>query len=232
MTRPDTDIPEDLRPAILDAVLDHVPFDGWTETAVTAAARDLDIDRALIKLAYPGGLVEMIDAFSRRADRMAVDALAARGLDTLKVRDRVALAVRTRIEVAAAHREAARRAVSLLALPANAAQGAAMTWRTADVLWRAVGDTSTDANYYSKRAILSGVFSATVLYWLNDESEGSSDTWAFLDRRIGDVMKIEKAKGQMRKLTERLPDLTRIMGRARYRDAGGPSHRSYQSPRG
>lgn len=225
MTKPDTDIPEDLRPAILDAVLDHVAFDGWTEAAMTAAARDLDIDRALITLAYPGGLIEMIDAFSRRADRMAADALAERGLDTLKVRDRVALAVRVRIEVAAAHREAARRAVSFLALPPNAAHGAAMTWRTADTLWRAVGDTSTDANYYSKRAILSAVFSATVLYWLNDESEGSADTWAFLGRRIGDVMKIEKAKGRVRKLTDRLPDLARMMGRVRYRGPESPSPR-------
>lgn len=219
MSKPETDIPEDLRPALLDAVLAHVPFDGWSKAAVRAAARDLDLDPAMAELAYPGGLTEMIGAFSTRADRMAVDALQDRDLKSLKIRERITLAVRLRIEVVAHYREAARSALAHLALPLNAAAGTAMAWATADALWRAVGDTSTDANYYSKRAILSGVFSATVLYWLNDESEGWDDTWGFLDRRIEDVMRIEKAKSHLKKYTDSLPDLTRLVGRLRYPEA-------------
>ncbi len=212
-----TDVPEKLRPAILDAVLRHVPFDGWSDQAIAAAARDLDLDPGLIELAYPGGVIEMIDAYASRADRMAADALAKCPLSQLKVRERVALAVRLRVETMTDHREATRRALSYLSLPMNAAAGTKLAWRTADGLWRAVGDTSTDANYYSKRAILAAVFSATVLYWLNDESEGWADTWAFLDRRIKDVMRFEKAKGRLRKYTDMLPDVSRALGKMRYR---------------
>lgn len=219
MTKPKSDIPEELRPAILDAVLTHVPFDGWSRAAVRAAAEDLELDPAMVELAYPDGITEMIRAFSTRADRMTVEALADRDLAALKIREKITLAVRLRIEVVAHYREAARAALAHLAMPQNAAAGAAMTWATADALWRAVGDTSTDANYYSKRATLSGVFSATVLYWLNDESEGWDETWGFLDRRIEDVMRIEKAKGHLRKYTDRLPDLTKMMGRLRYPEA-------------
>lgn len=211
-----TDIPEKLRPAILDAVLRHVPFDGWCDDAIATAARDLDLDPGLIELAFPGGPLEMIDAYADLLDKAVGTALADCPLEELKVRERVALAVRLRVETMTDHREAARRALSFLSLPINAATGARLSWRTADALWRAVGDTSTDANYYSKRAILAGVYSATVLYWLNDESEGWADSWAFLDRRIGDVMKIEKAKGRLRKYAGVLPDLTRALGRMRY----------------
>ncbi|MEX1147946.1 MAG: COQ9 family protein [Sphingomonadales bacterium] len=216
----DTDIPRELRGPILDAVLRHVDFDGWTQKAVRAAAADLELAPAMIELAFPGGITEMIDTFSARADEQAAEAIAAQIRDDMKIRDRIALAVRVRIEGVAAHREAARHAISHLCLPPYAAAGAAMTWRTADVLWRAVGDTSTDMSHYSKRAILAGVFSATVLYWLNDVSEGSADTWSFLDRRIGDVMKIEKAKGHLRKYTAQLPDFARMAGRMRYGKSG------------
>jgi len=116
----------------------------------------------------------------------------------MKIRERVAFGVRRRLELVADEREAVRRGVALLALPVYAAEGARAVWHTADVIWTALGDTSTDYNWYSKRAILSGVYSSTVLYWLGDESEGFSDTWAFLDRRIEDVMRIEKVKAKMR----------------------------------
>jgi ubiquinone biosynthesis protein COQ9 len=101
-------------------------------------------------------------------------------------------------------------------LPQNLASGPQAVWRTADTMWKAAGDTSTDQNWYTKRMTLSAVLSAVVLYWLNDDSEGYSDTWAFLDRRIEDVMKIETAKWQMRKACENAPSLSRFLGRLRY----------------
>ncbi|RMF10076.1 MAG: COQ9 family protein [Alphaproteobacteria bacterium] len=212
-----TDVPEQLRPRILDAVMRHVPFDGWSRAAVSAAARDLGLDPGLVELAFPGGILEMIGAYADRADRQAVNGLAQCPLDRLKVRERVALAVRLRVETMVDHREAVRRALSFLSLPQHAAAGARLSWRTADVLWRALHDPSTDFNYYSKRAILAAVYSATVLYWLNDESDGWSETWAFLDRRIEDVMKIEKAKARVRKYADMLPEFSRALGKMRYR---------------
>jgi ubiquinone biosynthesis protein COQ9 len=216
MTHDATDAREELRRNLLHAALPHVPFDGWSDKTLLQAATDLRVSPDTARLMFPGGGVEMIALFSRLADEAMAAALADQPLSDLKVRERVILAVRTRIEANAAHREAARRAMTLLALPQNAATGMKLACDTADAIWRAVGDTSLDYNYYTKRLILAGVWSATVLYWLGDDSEGFADTWGFLERRVDDVVSLEKAKAKMSKAGDAARSMTRFMGRLRY----------------
>ncbi|MGG7565248.1 COQ9 family protein [Rhodovulum sp. DZ06] len=195
---------EAFRDRLLDAMLMHVPFDGWSKAAMDMAMSDLAArgeapDPGLAKLAFPRGGIDAALAFHRRGDRQMEAAYAAADTDAMKIRDRVTFAVRTRLEIAEKHREAVRRGATLLALPIHAAEGAKAVWGTADAIWKALGDTSQDLNWYSKRATLSGVYSAVALYWLQDESEGRAETWAFLDRRIDNVMQIEKGKAAFRK---------------------------------
>jgi ubiquinone biosynthesis protein COQ9 len=188
----------DMRDAILDAALIHVPFDGWSDEALRAAALDVDIDIATARALFPRGGVDLALAFHRRGDAALAARLAAEDLSHLRFRDRIATAVRNRIE-AAEDRELVRRGTTLFALPPHAAEGARALWGTADLIWTALGDTATDGNWYTKRATLSGVYSATVLYWLGDDSPDAIATWAFLDRRIDDVMQVERVKGALRK---------------------------------
>jgi ubiquinone biosynthesis protein COQ9 len=122
--------------------------------------------------------------------------LMAADLSSMRFRDRIAAAVRLRLQEA--DRDVVRRGAALFALPQNMGLGTELTWGTADAMWRTLGDTSTDVNWYSKRAILAAVYSATVLYWLGDDSDGQEATWAFLDRRIEGVMRFEKAKADLR----------------------------------
>ncbi len=126
-----------------------------------------------------------------------VRALSDTELAALRYSDRVALAVRLRLELAG-DREVVRRGTALFALPQNAGDGAALIWGTADAIWNALGDTSRDVNWYTKRAILAGVYGAAVLYWLGDTSDGAGATRDFIDRRIGDVMRFEKFKADVR----------------------------------
>ncbi|MEI4484993.1 COQ9 family protein [Frigidibacter sp. MR17.14] len=181
---------------LLEAILSHVPFDGWSETAFRAAAQDAGIDLALARVLCPRGAVDLAVAYHRRGDAAMVAALAAEDLGALRFRDRIARAVELRL--AGADRELVRRGSALFALPQHAATGAKLVWETADAIWTALGDRSDDINWYSKRATLSAVYGATVLYWLGDESEDGAATRAFLDRRIGDVMGIEGAKAKVR----------------------------------
>jgi ubiquinone biosynthesis protein COQ9 len=191
------------RDRVLDAVLFHVPFDGWGPAAVRAAINDGGITADEASLAFPGGALDMIEYHSVRADRRLVAELERRGIAGLKIRERIALAVRLRLEQNAAHREAVRRALTVLGLPVNAPLAAKLLYRTVDAMWYAAGDRAADFSFYTKRATLAAVYSATVLYWINDRSEGASATWAFLDRRIEDVMRIEKLKSQLRQFGER-----------------------------
>ncbi|MCW5748957.1 MAG: COQ9 family protein [Alphaproteobacteria bacterium] len=197
------DAADDLRDRVLDAVLFHVPFDGWGPAAVRAAARDGAVTAEEAALAFPGGALDMIEYHSRRADQRLVGELERRGVAGLKLRERITLAIRVRLEQNAGHREAVRRALAILALPTNAPLAARLLYRTVDAMWYAAGDRSADFSFYTKRATLAAVYSATVLYWLNDRSEGATATWAFLDRRIEDVMRFERLKSRLRESGER-----------------------------
>ncbi len=188
---------EDLADRLLDAALMHVPFDGWSETSFRAALRDAGVDATVARGLFPRGAVDLAVAYHRRGDAAMVARLAETDLSAMRYSDRVAFAVRARIE-AVDDREAVRRGATLFALPVYAADGARLVWGTADKVWTALGDSSRDVNWYTKRATLSGVYSATVLYWLGDTSPDNSATWAFLDRRIADVMRFEKTKAAMR----------------------------------
>ena len=193
---PATD-PQSVRATLLDAALTHVAFDGWTPATFDAAVRDTGISAEAARDACPRGALDLAVAFHRRGDALMRDRLQSTDMTAMRIREKVTCAVRARIEVAA-DREAVRRGTTLFALPQHAAEGAALIWGTADAIWTALGDPSDDINWYTKRATLSGVYGSTVLFWLGDTSDGFGATWAFLDRRIEDVMRIEKLKAQVR----------------------------------
>lgn len=193
-----TDTLAGVREEIVNAALPHVAFDGWSSATLTAASTDCDIPLETARLAFPRGGVDMALEFHRMMDRKLEADLDPDVLSKMKIRDRITHAVRRRIELVMSEREAVRRGASLLALPLYTAEGAKAIWGTADVIWTACGDTATDYNYYSKRLILSSVYSATVLYWLGDQDPRAASTWEFLDRRIEGVMRFEKTKAEMR----------------------------------
>ena len=189
-------VDDDMKAQVLDAALAHVPFDGWSERTLQAAIGDAGVPAALARSLFPRGGVDLALAYHAAGDAEMAARLAAKDLTALRFRDRIALAVRTRLELA--DRELVRRGTTLFALPTHAADGARAIWGTADRIWTALGDNARDLNWYTKRATLSGVYAATVLYWLGDESSGHQATWEFLDRRIEQVMQFEKLKAGMR----------------------------------
>lgn len=207
---------DELRPILVEAMLQHVPFDGWSDKAAEAAGADLGLPPGRARIAFPGGAADMVAAYIEFADARMEASLAALDLPSRKIRDRITLAVRTRLEQATFEREAVRRALGVFGQPQNLARSARTLWRTADAMWRAAGDTATDYNHYSKRLILGGVYASTLLVWLDDESEGFADSWAFLDRRINNVMTFEKNKAQLLGGDRQLPSLSRFLGRLRY----------------
>ena len=187
---------DETRAALLDAALPHVPFDGWSRETLATAAQESGIAPTVARAAFPRGGVDLALAFHRRGDDEMAARLAATDLSALRFRDRIATAVRLRLDVAEPHKEAVRRGATLFALPIHAADGAAAVWATADRIWTVLGDTSADYNWYTKRATLSGVISSTVLYWLGDDSPRHAATWEFLDRRIENVMSFEGFKAK------------------------------------
>jgi ubiquinone biosynthesis protein COQ9 len=183
------------RDAALAALLPRVPTQGWTVAALRDALADIGGDRRDADLLFPGGAVELIEAYIDLADRR-MEAAAA-DLGGLGTAARVRAIVALRLRQSRADREAIRRAVAILALPRHAAVAARCTARTVDAIWHAAGDRAADFSWYTKRATLAAVYGATLLYWLRDTSEDDAATLAFLDRRLGGVARI----GRLRKRT-------------------------------
>lgn len=190
---------EAARRRLLAAILPHVPFDGWSGRALATAAAETGTDRGLVRLAFPRGGLDALVYFHRTLDQQAAEWAAAEAAEG-RIRDRVTAAVRTRISLGAEHHEAVHRGAALFALPHNATEGLRTLWNAADSIWTALGDSSQDYNWYTKRAILAGVLGATTAYWLGDDSEDSERAWAYLDRRIAGVMRFEKTKAQFRRM--------------------------------
>lgn len=194
-----------LRDDLLRAALAHVPFDGWTAAALRRGAEDIGIAKDVAVDAFPGGAADMVEHFSDWSDRRMLESLETMGLPSMRVTERVRTAVEVRLRQAEQYREAVQRSLAFLAMPQNALLGAKLLYRTVDAIWHAAGDTATDWNFYSKRGLLAGVFSATVLYWLNDRSEGFTDSLDFLDRRLRDVAGIGKAKAKFKERFKGFP---------------------------
>jgi ubiquinone biosynthesis protein COQ9 len=207
---------ERLRRELALAVGENAVFDGWTRAAVDSAAGQLGIDPVQARLAMPKSRAGMIDLYIQEVDRALQAYFTPKRLKDMKIRDKIRSLIWRRLEVMGPAREAVRRALAILAMPQNLPLALRIGWRTADVMWRIAGDTSTDFNHYTKRMTLGAVYGSTLLVWLDDQSEGWTETAAFLDRRIDDVMKIEKLKADWRGSSEQRLSLTRFFGRLRY----------------
>lgn len=216
MALPDDPTLDELRVAIAPAVADAAIFDGWNEAAVRSAAQAEGVDPDLAALAFPDGAMDMIAAWIEAIDAAMIAALPPDRLAAMKIRERIAALVQARLAAIEGREEALRRALAIMAMPHNAARALRLGWRSADVMWRCAGDSATDYNHYTKRAILAGVYGATLAVFVDDQSENKVETYAFLDRRIDGVMRFEKAKAQLLGGDREHFNVARFLGRLRY----------------
>ncbi len=194
-----------IRRQLLASALPHVPFDGWSRSLLSQAAADTALDAATVARLFPRGAIDLLRFWFSETDRAMIERLERLPFSEMRVRDRITAGVRTRLEILTPHREAVRRSIATLALPQHAALGLQSVWHSVDAIWWAAGDTATDYNWYTKRLLLAGVYSATLLYWLDDTSVDNAATWMFLDRRINEALKlpqhIKKIKNRTRLAT-------------------------------
>lgn len=213
--------PDDQRDAIVMAALPHVPFDGWGPATLRRAAEAVGLGADAATRLFPGGSAAAVTHFMTLADRLMVSDLAALDLPSMKIRERIATAVKVRLQRWQPHKEAVRRALAITPFPPLAGRALGGWYKTVDAIWRAIGDTSVDFSFYTKRALLAGVYAATLFYWLDDNSEDGGATWSFLDRRIAEVMKIPKLRGAAVDKLQFLPNPLRIAQKVARKFGGG-----------
>jgi ubiquinone biosynthesis protein COQ9 len=178
---------------ILAAVLARVPFEGWTDAAYEHGLQAVGFTRKETDELLPRDILDIMMMLGESIDEAMQKRIeTTRAFAQMRVRDKIAFAVRARLEALAPHREALHRLLVWYAMPMNLTQGIKRLYRTVDLIWIAIGDTSTDYNYYTKRLLLSTVVKSTMLFWLGDDSKDYEDTWAFLDRRIAEIVRAGK----------------------------------------
>jgi ubiquinone biosynthesis protein COQ9 len=197
-----------LKDTILKAALKDAAFDGFTDSVLAKAGKSAGADKATLTRLFPEGALSLIEFFSIAMDKAMEEKLAAVDLAKRKIRERIKIAVLTRLALLAPNKEAARRAAALMTLPMHAGRGAKMMYATVDAMWRAAGDTSTDFNFYTKRGILAGVYGSVLVRWFNDTGDDQSATEAFLDARIENVMQFEKFKAKAKEAFSNFPAFT------------------------
>jgi ubiquinone biosynthesis protein COQ9 len=205
---------EDKRDRLLEASLAHIPFDGWSRRSLYAGAADLGFEPSLARRLFPRGGDDLLSHFEVWADRRMIDMSDEAALDAMRIQDRIRTLVRTRLEIMAPHREAIRRANAARLLPGNALRAGSALWRTLDLIWTLAGDRSADSSYYTKRALLGAVWTSTFLYWLDDHSPGQEESWAFLDRRVGDVMQVGRLRGRIESMAKSINRLNPLAARS------------------
>ena len=206
---------DELRIALAPEVARAAVFDGWTDEALNQAAALAGVDAAVARLAFSGGAMDMICAWIDSTDAKMKSHFAGGQLAEMKIRDRIRTLLLFRLDAVAGMEEALRRALAIQAMPQNLPRTMKVGWHSADLMWRLAGDTATDYNHYTKRALLCGIYTATLAVFVEDESEVKAETRAFLDRRIENVMQFEKAKAQLLQNREHF-DIARFLGRLRY----------------
>jgi len=206
---------DELRLALAPAIARAAAFDGWSDEALTQAAKSEGVDPAVVRLAFPGGAMGMISAWSEANDETVRLVFSDGRLGAMKVRERIRVLIMTRLELFTGQEEALRRALSIQAMPQNIAQSLKLSWRSADLMWRLAGDTATDYNHYTKRTLLAGIYTASLALFIDDTSANKTATQAFVDRRIEGVMKFEKAKARLLNSDIKF-DVARFLGRLRY----------------
>jgi len=211
-----TDASHKARADILAAMLPQAAFDGWTQKSLRAAVKNTDLPKGAEDLYFPQGPVEVIRFWSEQMNAAVETDLAELDQATMKIRDKVTAGVLSSLYAIGPHDEAARRAIARMSLPDALGQGPKQLWSAADTIWRAIGDTSTDGNYYSKRTILAGVIGSTMTVWLSEDEPQKPKARKFLDDRIANVMSFEKAKWDFKKRTANMPNPAEILGAIRY----------------
>ncbi|QZD88889.1 COQ9 family protein [Qipengyuania aurantiaca] len=207
---------DELRLALAPAIADAAVFDGWSDEALTMAAEQMGADLDVARLAFKGGAIDMVFAWIEAVDMAMAAAFPEEVMAAMKIRERIRALVQFRLDAVAGQEEALRRALAIMAMPQNVVRSTKRGWQTADVMWRLAGDTATDYNHYTKRAILASIYGATLAVFADDTSEDKAETRAFLDRRIEGVMQFEKVKAKWLNPDRESFSVTRFLGRLRY----------------
>jgi ubiquinone biosynthesis protein COQ9 len=206
---------DDRKQTLLLEALKEIPFSGISDASLSAAAERAGATSEELGAYFPEGPASLVESFSHWADAQMAERMRLEAPE--RMRERIAKAVRSRIEAISPHKEAARRAAAFLALPQNAPLAAKLLFDSVDAMWRAAGDRSSDFSYYTKRALLAGVYGSTLIYWFSDSSDGNAESWAFLDARIDDVMKIQKVRSDVEEMVAKLPDPFGVLAAMRMR---------------
>lgn len=188
----------------LEKFLKNVPFDGWTSECLEKTSISLGKDKYYGRILFAGGASDIIKFFGLFIDQKMEKALIDNPITEHRVRDKIHFLIMTRFKCYTPYKEAIRKLVKNNYTPSNLSNSLKMLWKTSDDFWYKAGDISTDYNYYTKRFLLSCVYSSSLLHWLSDDSKGNDSNSSFVTKEIAKILKLGNIKGHFEKINEKI----------------------------
>tara|TARA_B100000989_G_scaffold293709_1_gene271529 strand:+ start:750 stop:1490 length:741 start_codon:yes stop_codon:yes gene_type:complete len=191
-----------IRIDLIRAMLTHVPFDGWTWEAMEQGALDIGFEKKktpflrvkIFKGLFKNGSIDFIDIFSDIIDLEVIENYNLLETKPVKVSEKIKKIIMIRLNICQKYKEAIRSSISITAIPTNAKISLNTLYKTCNIMWRIAGDKSTDFSFYTRRITLAAVYTSTLLFWLNDNSNNNIETEFFLDRQLKNISKISSLK--------------------------------------
>ena len=187
---------------LVRAMLSHVPFDGWTWTAMEQGAVNINFKKnksknerlEIYKTFFNNGTIDFIKVFAEIIDSRVQENYNSLDPKPQRIPEKIKKLILMRLDFCLPYKEAIRSSLSLSALPKNSKQSIKILYTTCNSMWKLAGDKATDFSFYTKRLSLASVYASTLLFWLNDTSSEQEETEYFLERRLHDISMIAKLK--------------------------------------
>tara|TARA_A100001011_G_C14137519_1_gene768262 strand:+ start:145 stop:780 length:636 start_codon:yes stop_codon:yes gene_type:complete len=208
-------INQDRKQKFLYYVLDDINLNGWSKNFFDSYSREGIFTNNEIRVFFPNGRADFLRYWFDISEKLMLEDLSKVEIQELKVREKIKKIIRVRLERWKSYKVAIKRTLPILIMPSSDTLLSCSLMKTSDSIWKSAGDRSVDFNFYTKRGLLLGVYSTTLIFWLDDNSKDDQKTWEFLDRRVEEVLQIPKVKTRINETLHRIiKNLTNISKKA------------------
>ena len=191
---------------ILISAKKHIVFDGWSKKIIESISLDLRIKENEIYKIFPPGYLDILKFYFKETEKNMIKETKNKiNLISLRTHERIYEIILLRLKININDQELIRKTLVFLSKPKHNRLGLKYLYKTVDNIWYLAGDNSTNFNFYTKRIILASIYSATVLYWLNDNSENKINTNNFLLARLKNTSIFSKVKDTLSSIFKNIP---------------------------
>jgi ubiquinone biosynthesis protein COQ9 len=168
--------------------IQEVPKFGWSRETLLHCAKKQKLSTPNLALMFPSFEYDVLKYLIAQNNSLVEKNYNSFNNSRLKTRDKIKTIMELKFDSNAYLKDALPEMLKFLLRPGNIFMSIKMLHQNSDFIWKLAGDKSNDFNYYSKRGLLSMVYLATLIYWLNDKSSKGIGTKNFISKSVDGIV--------------------------------------------